>query len=108
MVKDIDATHWQGTIGVDTHHQISPQWQIQAGLQYDNAFKQDATVTSAYLGTNTDVIFDAWETVKDKIQASLGTSYQIDPKNRLSLDYDYFKSEKSDGDRVQLTLNSRF
>ena len=108
MVKDIDATHWQGTIGVDTHHQISPQWQIQAGLQYDNAFKQDATVTSAYLGTNTDVIFDAWETGKDKIQASLGTSYQIDPKNRLSLDYDYFKSEKSDGDRVQLTLNSRF
>lgn len=108
MVKDIDATHWQGTIGVDTHHQISPQWQIQAGLQYDNAFKQDATVTSAYLGTNTDVVFDAWETGKDKIQASLGTSYQIDPKNRLSLDYDYFKSEKSDGDRVQLTLNSRF
>jgi len=108
MVKDIDATHWQGTIGVDTHHQISPQWQIQAGLQYDNAFKQYATVTSAYLGTNTDVVFDAWETGKDKIQASLGTSYQIDPKNRLSLDYDYFKSEKSDGDRVQLTLNSRF
>ncbi|MDI4498419.1 autotransporter domain-containing protein [Moraxella nonliquefaciens] len=108
MVKDIDATHWQGTIGVDTHHQISPQWQIQVGLQYDNAFKQDATVTSAYLGTNTDVVFDAWETGKDKIQASLGTSYQIDPKNRLSLDYDYFKSEKSDGDRVQLTLNSRF
>ena len=108
MVKDIDATRWQGTIGVDTHHQISPQWQIQAGLQYDNAFKQDATVTSAYLGTNTDVVFDAWETGKDKIQASLGTSYQIDPKNRLSLDYDYFKSEKSDGDRVQLTLNSRF
>ena len=108
MVKDIDTTHWQGTIGVDTHHQISPQWQIQAGLQYDNAFKQDATVTSAYLGTNTDVVFDAWETGKDKIQASLGTSYQIDPKNRLSLDYDYFKSEKSDGDRVQLTLNSRF
>ena len=108
MVKDIDATHWQGTIGVDTHHQISPQWQIQAGLQYDNAFKQDATVTSAYLGTSTDVVFDAWETGKDKIQASLGTSYQIDPKNRLSLDYDYFKSEKSDGDRVQLTLNSRF
>ncbi|MBE9591267.1 S8 family serine peptidase [Moraxella sp. K127] len=108
VVKDIDATRWQGTIGVDTQYQISPQWQVQAGLQYDNVFKQDATVTSAYSGTNTDVAFDAWETGKDKIQASVGTSYQIDPRNRVSLDYDYFKSEKSDGDRVQLTLSSRF
>ena len=108
VVKDIDATRWQGTIGVDTQYQISPQWQVQAGLQYDNVFKQDATVTSAYSGTNTDVAFDAWETGKDKIQASVGTSYQIDQRNRVSLDYDYFKSEKSDGDRVQLTLSSRF
>ncbi|MBE9588765.1 MULTISPECIES: S8 family serine peptidase [unclassified Moraxella] len=108
VVKDIDATRWQGTIGVDTQYQISPQWQVQAGLQYDNVFKQDATVTSAYSGTNTDVAFDAWGTGKDKIQASVGTSYQIDPRNRVSLDYDYFKSEKSDGDRVQLTLSSRF
>ena len=108
VVKDIDATRWQGTIGVDTQYQISPQWQVQAGLQYDNVFKQDATVTSAYSGTNTDVAFDAWETSKDKIQASVGTSYQIDPRNRVILDYDYFKSEKSDGDRVQLTLSSRF
>ncbi|STZ09652.1 Extracellular serine protease precursor [Moraxella caprae] len=108
MVKDIDATRWQGTIGVDTEYQINPQWQVQAGLQYDNAFEQDATITSAYSGTNTDVTFDAWETGKDKIQARVGTSYQIDPRNRVSLDYDYFKSEKSDGDRVQLTLSSRF
>ncbi|STY90166.1 S8 family serine peptidase [Moraxella bovis] len=107
-VKDIDATRWQGTIGVDTEYQINPQWQVQAGLQYDNAFEQDATIASAYSGTNTDVTFDAWETGKDKIQATVGTSYQIDPRNRVSLDYDYFKSEKSDGDRVQLTLSSRF
>ncbi|MDO5050747.1 MAG: hypothetical protein Q4D68_03325 [Moraxella equi] len=93
---------------MDTEYQINPQWQVQAGLQYDNAFEQDATITSAYSGTDTDVAFDAWETGKDKIQASVGTSYQIDPRNRVSLDYDYFKSEKSDGDRVQLTLSSRF
>lgn len=39
---------------------------------------------------------------------SVGTSHQIDPRNRVSLDYDYFKSEKSDGEHVQLTLSSRF
>lgn len=108
LIKDIDATRWQGTVGVDTEYQINPQWQIKAGIQYDNAFEQDAKVTSSYTGTDTNLDFDAWDTGKDKIQATIGTSYQIDSRNRISLDYEHFESEKSDGDRVQLTISSRF
>lgn len=108
LIKDIDATRWQGTVGVDTEYQINPQWQIKAGIQYDNAFEQDAKVTSSYTGTDTNLDFDAWDTGKDKIQAAIGTSYQIDSRNRISLDYEHFESEKSDGDRVQLTISSRF
>lgn len=107
-VKDIDASRWQATVGIDGEYQVSPQWYVKAGVQYDNAFNQDASVNSAFNGTSTNLDFEAWDTGKDKVQATVGTGYQVSPRTRVGVEYDYFKSEKSDGDRVQLTISSQF
>lgn len=108
LVKGMSATRLQGTIGVDTAYQISPLWHINAGLKYDTAFKQDSTVDTQYVGTNTPLGFEAWQTGKDKFSATLGAGYQITPQNQLSMAYDHHQSEHSDGNRIKLTLHSQF
>ncbi|MFW2179961.1 S8 family serine peptidase, partial [Moraxella sp. TY6] len=108
QINDLNVKQWQMGVGMNANYQVNPAWKVYGGLQFTEAVDRDAKLNTNYVGTESALQFKGWDTGKDKLKATVGTSYQISDRSSVGVSYDYMGSEHSDSQRVNLGFTSKF